>query len=89
MACGPARYGLFSTTENTTAANLPPGFSTRRTSESARWTSGTNWRLKRAIDASNELARLRAVIDEAMEMRLPPAAALNWLHADAPVRLAA
>ena len=45
--------------------------------------------LRHTIDASNELARLRAVIDEAMEMRLPPAAALNWLHADAPVRLAA
>ncbi|MFT3853122.1 MAG: hypothetical protein QM733_10340 [Ilumatobacteraceae bacterium] len=45
--------------------------------------------LRHTIDASNELARLRAVIDEAVEQRHPPAAALAWLHGDAPPRIAA
>ena len=38
--------------------------------------------LRHAIDPSNELARLRAVIDEAVEQRLAPAEALRWMHHD-------
>jgi len=38
--------------------------------------------LRQPIDPSNELARLRAIIDEATEHRLKPKAALAWLRAD-------
>ena len=38
--------------------------------------------LRQPIDPSNELARLRAMIDEATERRLKPRAALAWLRAD-------
>jgi hypothetical protein len=38
--------------------------------------------LRHPIDPSNELARLRAVIDEAVEQRLAAADALRWLHHD-------
>ena len=38
--------------------------------------------LRQPIDPSNELARLRAIIDEAAERRLKPRAALAWLRAD-------
>jgi len=38
------------------------------------------------IHPSNDLARLRSVIDEAVEHRLEPAAALQWLWANAPGR---
>ena len=36
------------------------------------------------ISVSNELSRLRAVIDEAGESRLAPSAALAWLRAQVP-----
>ena len=45
--------------------------------------------LQHPIEPSNELARVRAVIDEAIERRLGPRAALRWLAGDAPVRHAA
>jgi hypothetical protein len=36
------------------------------------------------VEASNELARLRALIEEVTELRLEPAAAFAWLRADQP-----
>lgn len=40
--------------------------------------------LRQRVEPSNELARLRAIIDEAGERRHDPAAALAWLVADHP-----
>jgi hypothetical protein len=40
--------------------------------------------LTHGISSSNELSRLRAVIDDIAEQRVPAASALGWLRADAP-----
>ncbi len=45
--------------------------------------------LRQRVEPSNELARLRAIIDEAAERRNDPAAALAWLVADHPERFPA
>lgn len=45
--------------------------------------------LRHPVQPSNELARLRAVIVEAIEQRLPSTAALRWLAGDAPPSAAA
>ena len=41
--------------------------------------SATTAPLRHPVEPSNELARLRAVIDETVERRLRPAEALTWL----------
>jgi hypothetical protein len=40
--------------------------------------------LRYGISPSNELSRLRALLDEIDERRIPPADALNWIRANAP-----
>ena len=39
--------------------------------------------LQHPVEPSNELARLRAIIDETRERRLRPSAAVAWLHGNA------
>lgn len=43
-----------------------------------------NFPLRFVVQPSNELARLRAVIDEAAESRVDPVAAIRWLQSNAP-----
>ena len=40
--------------------------------------------LRLGIAPSNELARLRALLDETREQRIDPAAALRWITANGP-----
>jgi hypothetical protein len=40
--------------------------------------------LRYGISASNELSRLRSLLDDIDEHRVPPADALNWIRANAP-----
>lgn len=42
--------------------------------------------LQRGVSASNELARVRALLDEVHERRVPPGDAMRWLHANAPTQ---
>lgn len=40
--------------------------------------------LRYGVSASNELSRLRSLLDDVEEQRIPPADALNWIRANAP-----
>lgn len=40
--------------------------------------------LRHGISASNELSRLRSLLDDIKERRIPPASALSWIRANAP-----
>jgi len=43
--------------------------------------------LRYGISSSNELSRLRALLDEVSERRVEPSAALAWVHANGPHQL--
>ena len=40
--------------------------------------------LRYGISASNELSRLRSLLDDIDEQRVPPTDALNWIRANSP-----